>query len=72
MDFEIDLIKAGRVDLEDGVVTARTENPQEGLEVMLFVRDGVISRLELTYADAPPQFFPACDRLESPVWHAGF
>jgi len=30
---------------------------------MLFVRDGVMSRLELTYADAPPPVLPS---LRSP------
>jgi hypothetical protein len=70
VDLNVDLTKSRRVDTDNGVVTARIRDLEEGLEVMVFIRDGVISSLELTFADTPPQSFPPCDHLEPPIWHA--
>jgi hypothetical protein len=67
VNLEVDLRRSRRADPGRGVLSAWVLD-DEGAALLLFVREGKLSGLEISWMDEPPKSFPACDQLATPVW----
>lgn len=63
LEVDLDLARPAH----PGVVSAWLLD-DEGASLLLFVREGKLSALEVSWMDEPPKVFPSCDRVEPPVW----
>jgi hypothetical protein len=71
VNLKIDLTQSRQAEPGRGVVSAWLLD-DEGASLLLFVRDGKLSALEVSWMDEPPKVFPSCDRVATPVWQPGF
>jgi hypothetical protein len=68
--LEVDHDPVSPTPATSGVVSSHVLD-EEGADLLLFVRDGRLSMLELSWIEEPPASFPSCDRVGPPKWEPG-
>jgi hypothetical protein len=70
VDLDVDLSRSARAEADQGIVSSWVQD-DEGGQLLLFVRGGKLSRVEVSWISEPPTSFPACEQVTPPDWQAG-
>jgi len=70
VNLDVDLSRSTRAESGQGIVSSWVQN-DEGGQLLLFIREGKLSKLEVSWISEPPTSFPACEHVTSPEWQAG-